>query len=62
VGRGDVSARQGVRFGGSRRGEAVRDRGGLDPVAGIQLGQDVGDVDAAVLTLITSCSAIWRLV
>jgi hypothetical protein len=44
-----MSARQFARRGGCRRGETVRDRGGLDPVAGVELGQDVGDVDAGGL-------------
>jgi hypothetical protein len=44
-----MSARRFARRGGCRRGETVGDRGGLDPVLDLELGQDVGDVDAGGL-------------
>jgi hypothetical protein len=40
----------------------VGDRGGLAAVGDAELGEDVGDVDAGVLGLMNSVSAIWRLV
>jgi hypothetical protein len=47
---------------GVRRGEAVRDGGRLEPVRRAELAQDVRDVHAAVLTLITRVAAISPLV
>ena len=44
-----MSTRPLARRGGCRRGEAVRDRGGFDPVLGVELSQDVRDVDAGGL-------------
>ncbi len=59
---GAATVERGLRGGGGRRGETVSDRGGFDPVLGVELPRMWKTWTLAVLTLITSVAAIWWLV